>query len=113
MHEQNYTKADSISSAPAPQPFYGWNLAALTWLFFPGGDTNPGQIDFSGADSNFTAAITQFEQVIKPTNPGVIQAINDVRSKIAALTATDGALGSIWGYSGVIKPDLVVEVSNA
>jgi len=89
-------------------------LAALMWFFFPGGDTTPANDNFVGISDALASTFDQFTQVIsmQPNFPETQAAIESIRSQIGALIALNGALGSIWGYSGIITTDKVVQISN-
>jgi hypothetical protein len=91
-----------------------WNVAALAWLFFPGGSTNIDLRDpgFRQASQPLRVALLQFEQVIKAQDPAVVAAMEDIRTKITDLTRLDGRLGARWGYSGHVTPELVSKISN-
>jgi len=100
-------------------PLVNWQIAVLVWLFFPGGSTRPAEIQSLIADTTlpngFVGGLRVFMDLIDPAaggDPTIAAEIEDLRARIDRLTSLNGRLGSRWGYSGVITPPVVKDLSR-
>lgn len=96
-----------------------WQIAVLAWLFLPGGSTKPAAINALIADTTlpngFVGALRVFMDLIDPQkggDPSIATAVENLRTGITKLTSANGAMGSRWGYSGDVTPDVVKAISR-